>query len=260
MSLSRLGWIGRERAALVAGLAGLTALGWTYIAYLSLRMDNMASAAAMPSMRTWTPVDMAFLVLMWTVMMSAMMVPSATPMILMFDGIQRRRRAHGHAFVPTIAFLLGYLTVWIGFSVLAAMLQWWLRRAALLSPMLTIGSSQLSGGLLILAGLFQFTPLKDACLSTCRSPLAFITSRWREERIGAFLMGLDHGRYCAGCCWLLMVLPFVAGVMNLLWVAALSALVFLEKLAPFGRGLSRAAGIILVLWGCAVLIGVRPLG
>lgn len=256
MSLSRFGWIGRENAAPVMGLAALTALAWTYIAYLSLHMDSMASAAAMPSMRTWTPVDLALLALMWSVMMTAMMVPSATPMILMFDGIQRRRLAQGRAFVPTVLFLLGYLAVWSGFSILAALLQWWLHRAALLSPTLTVASSPLGGGLLILAGLFQFTPLKHACLSTCRSPFTFLTSRWREGRGGAFLMGLDHGRYCAGCCWPLMTLLFVAGVMNLLWVAALSALVFLEKLAPFGRRLSQAAGIVLVLWG-AVLVGAR---
>lgn len=248
------------RLVLLLGLGTLIFLSWAYIAHLAAGMDDMArmadmsSAVVRPAASRWSAVDFGLLTIMWIVMMIAMMLPSATPMIVMFSGTQQRRREQGRPAVATTVFVLGYLLVWSGFSVLAAALQWGLHRASLLSPMMVSVSPALGGGLLIAAGIFQWTALKDACLTVCRSPLSFMTTRWREGVGGALRMGLEHGLWCAGCCWLLMALLFVAGVMNLLWVAALSAVVLVEKLAPAGRIVSRAAGAVLVIWGSALLV------
>src|ERR1700690_3554352 len=178
-------------------------------------------------------------------MMVAMMIPSAAPMILTFAMVNRKRREQERPFVPTGIFLLGYLAVWTGFSALAAVAQWILHARALLSPMMVSTSPILGGGLLIAAGIFQWTPLKNACLTHCRSPLGFLMTDWREGRWGALFMGLKHGAYCAGCCWILMALLFVAGVMNLWWIAIIAVLVLLEKVAPKGFGVGKIAGVFL---------------
>ena len=187
---------------------------------------------AMPMLQQWRAADLVLLFVMWLVMMVAMMVPSATPMLLMFATIVRQRRQRQQPAVPTGVFLLGYLLVWAGYSALATFAQWGLHSAALLSPMMMTTSGRLGGALLIVAGLFQFTPLKSLCLSRCRSPLGFLTTEWREGVRGALIMGIKHGGYCVTCCWSLMALLFVAGVMNLLWVVAIAALVLLEKVTP----------------------------
>jgi len=195
----------------------------------------------------------AFMFVMWAVMMVAMMLPSAAPMILTFAAVQRRRQAQGGAFVPTGVFIAGYLLVWAAFSLLATSAQYGLERAALVSPMMGKVAPWLGAALLIGAGLFQFAPLKDVCLDKCRSPLSFIMTDWRDGTRGALVMGLRHGAYCAGCCWALMALLFVGGVMNLLWVAALALFVLIEKVVPAGGRLGKAGGFALIAWGAWIV-------
>lgn len=218
----------------------------------SPEMDMMA----MPDM-AWGAGEIAMATLMWAVMMAAMMLPSATPMVLMFVTVNRRRAVEGRPLVRTGLFVLGYVVVWVGFSAAAAGAQWALHAAAMLSDAMAATSPFVGGTLLVAAGLFQWTPLKTTCLTHCRSPLSFLMTCWREGARGALVMGLRHGAYCVGCCWVLMALLFVAGVMNLLWVAALAAFVLIEKLMPGGDRLARLAGVVLVAAGVAVL--TRPL-
>jgi predicted metal-binding membrane protein len=248
----------RDRAIVLAGMAGLSALAWAYLLALAWREPHrdMAMAMAMPHMQAWGATEVLLTWVMWAVMMVAMMIPSAAPMILTFATINRRRRAQQGPFVPTTVFALGYLLVWGGFSVLATLAQWGLHTAALLSPMVASTSPMLGGLLLLAAGIFQWTPLKSTCLTQCRSPLGFIMTAWREGTWGALRMGLRHGGYCVGCCWVLMALLFVAGVMNLLWVAAIAALVLVEKVLPRGELVGRVAGGVLMLAGL-VLLGQR---
>jgi predicted metal-binding membrane protein len=177
------------------------------------------------------------------------MLPSAMPMILTFAAVSRNRRQQERPYVPVTIFVAGYVMIWTGFSVLAAIAHWLLHRQALLSPARASRSAWLGGVLLLAAGVFQFTPLKHACLTQCRAPFDFIMTRWREGSLGAFRMGVEHGLFCTGCCWALMSLLFVAGVMNILWIAALSLIVGLEKLLPRGLWLSSATGVVLTAWG-----------
>jgi predicted metal-binding membrane protein len=248
----------RDRIIVLSGLAAITALCWVYVLSLTADMRNMEMGAemAMPRMQAWGVADFGLTFGMWAVMMVAMMTPSAAPMILMFAQVNRRRREQQVPYVPTSVFLLGYLLVWAAFAVLATLAQWGLHAASLLSPMMISTTPVLGGVLLLVAGIYQWTPLKHACLSKCRSPLGFVLNEWREGRWGAFLMGLKHGGYCTGCCWSLMALLFVAGVMNLLWVAAIAEFVLLEKVAPAGDRLGRVAGVVLVGWGVWVVAGV----
>jgi predicted metal-binding membrane protein len=190
-------------------------------------------------------------------MMTAMMLPSAAPMILLVAGVNRRRRERASPAVPTAVFVTGYLVVWTSFSAIAALAQWGLHEAALLSPQMASTSPILGGLLLLIAGAYQFLPVKSACLSGCRSPLGFLAGEWREGRAGALLMGLRHGRLCLGCCWALMTLLFVAGVMNLLWVATIAGLVLIEKVSRSGPHIGRLAGLALAGWGVWMLAGVR---
>jgi predicted metal-binding membrane protein len=192
---------------------------------------------------------------MWTEMMVAMMIPSAAPMILTFAVVQRKRREQEQPFVPAGIFVLGYLVVWTGFSLAAAVAQWILHGQALLSPMMASTSRVLAGTLLVGAGVFQWTPLKNSCLAHCRTPLGFLMTDWREGRFGALMMGLKHGAYCTGCCWAIMALLFVAGVMNVVWIAVLAALVLAEKLLPKGMWFSKMTGLLLVAWGIWVMFG-----
>lgn len=245
---------------MLVGLLAVSALAWAYLVYLRVELHSagMGTGMAMQRAEAWTAVELGLLLVMWAVMMVAMMVPTETVAILAFAAIERRRRARDRPYVPTAIFLGGYVAAWTGFSVLASGAQWGLHRAALLSPM-GVGTSPILGGLLLLAaGLFQWTPFKKACLAHCRSPMGFLVTHWREGRRGAFVMGLWHGIYCTGCCWLLMALLFVAGVMNLLWIAALTAFVLVEKLVAGGDRFRRAGGAVLAVAGIAtLLLGVR---
>ena len=254
----------RDRVIVGGALAVITVAAWLYLLHLASAMSDMAMpdmptmpgmAMAMPSMHAWSWIEVGVLVVMWTVMMIAMMTPAAAPMILMFSTIHRRRTAEGRRAVPTAIFILGYLVVWTIYSVVAALGQAGLHAAALLSPAMAATSPLLAGGLLVAAGVFQWTPLKRACLAACRSPLSFLMTGWREGRVGALVMGFRHGLYCLGCCWALMALLFVAGVMNLLWVAVIAVAVLVEKVVPRGDLVGRLAGVVLVVAG--VLLVVR---
>jgi len=252
------GLVRRDRVLGGVGLAGLALLAWAYLVRLAAQMGSMESAApiamSMPMAEPWSADRFLLTVAMWAVMMVAMMVPAASPMILIFATINRRRAVLGTPAVPTMIFLAGYLAIWWAFSVVAAAAQLGLQQASLVSVG-SLKAAPMVGGLLLLgAGFYQFTPLKQACLARCQSPLGFILSEWREGRGGAFLMGLRHGGYCVGCCWALMALLFVAGVMNLIWVAALAALVLVEKVLPWERVVSWTTGALLVGWGMWVLV------
>ena len=206
-------------------------------------------------MTPWSTATLVPLFLMWAEMMVAMMIPSAAPMILTFAMVNRKRREQERPFVPTGIFLLGYLAVWTGFSALAAAAQWILHAKALLSPIMVGTSPLLGGALLIVAGIFQWTPFKNACLSHCRTPLGFLMTDWQEGKRGAFTMGLKHGAYCTGCCWFLMALLFVAGVMNIWWIGIITVFVLLEKVAPEALALGKITGVALALWGVMMLLG-----
>jgi predicted metal-binding membrane protein len=213
----------------------------------------------MPASDAWGPATAAAVVLMWSSMMAAMMLPSATPMVLLFAQLARRG---GSSQAATWAFAGAYVLAWAAFSVLAAALHWLLQRVGLVSPMMVSTSPVLTAALLVGAGVYQFTPLKTACLTRCRSPLAFLMAEWRKGTAGAFIMGLRHGAYCIGCCWALMTLLFVIGVMNLPLVALLALAIAAEKLTPWGDWIGRGVGIALVMAGAWVLVAGmgRPSG
>ena len=193
--------------------------------------------------------------IMWLLMMIAMMLPSAAPMILLYGKLARGARAQGAALASTTIFALVYLATWAAFSLVAAVAQWLLIRTGFVSEMtLAFGNWRIGGALMIAAGLYQLTPLKRACLEACRSPLSFLMRLWRPSWIGAARIGLAHGLYCLGCCALLMALLFVFGVMNLAWVAALSLFVLIEKALPFGSRIGRWSGIAAVGVGAALVI------
>ena len=252
----------RDRVIVGAALGALTVDAWLYLLHLASATSDMAMpdmptmpgmAMAMPALHAWSWVEVGALVVMWGVMMIAMMTPAAAPMILMFSTIHRRRTAEGRPAVPTAIFVLGYLVIWTIYSVVAALAQAGLHAAALLSPAMAATSPLLAGGLLVAAGVFQWTPLKRACLAACRSPLSFFMTGWREGRGGAFVMGLRHGLYCLGCCWALMTLLFVAGIMNLLGVAFIAVAVLVEKVVPRGDLVGRLAGVVLVAAGVLIV-------
>jgi predicted metal-binding membrane protein len=244
----------RDRAIVLFGLVTISVLAWIYILRMAWGIRNMDMTIGMPHMHTWEAFDLVMVFVMWAVMMVAMMVPSTSPIVLAFAKIYRKRRECDRLLVPTGAFLLGYLVIWTGFSFLVTLAQWGLHSAALLSPMMVSTSPILGGLLLLFAGIFQLTPLKQACLSYCRSPIGFLMSEWREGTQGAFMMGFRHGCYCVGCCWVLMLLLFVTGVMNLLWVAIIAGFVLIEKMFPFGVWVSRVAGLLLIGWGISMLL------
>ena len=250
----------RDRLIILAVLAATVLPAWGYMVHEARGMNvtGMCCCAGMrmsgPDTNGWSTATLAPLFLMWTEMMVAMMLPSAAPMILSFAHVQRNRREQERPFVATGIFVLGYLTVWTGFSAVAAVLQWVLHGKALLSPMMVSSSPWLGGTLLIAAGIFQWTPLKNACLSVCCSPVNFLLTSWREGNQGAFVMGLDHGAKCAGCCWFLMLLLFVAGVMNVWWIAILTVLVLVEKVARRGLQIGKMAGVLFVAWGVWLIV------
>lgn len=215
-------------------------------------MSGMKMAS--PALDSWSASDGVMLFTMWGIMMVAMMLPSAAPMILLFSRIGATRSAKGSRYTPVAFFAIGYLLVWWAFSAIAALIQWALHSAAILSPEMRAASPVAGAAILIAAGLYQWLPVKQACLSHCRSPLGFLATSWREGRRGALGMGMTHGAFCVGCCWMLMSLLFVGGVMNLAWVAGLTALVLLEKVIPAGPAVARLGGIGFIIAGVALII------
>jgi len=232
----------------LGSIAAVTALAWLYLVVIA----GMTSMADMARLRPWTGAEAVMMFIMWAVMMVGMMLPSATPMVLLYARVCRK--SLDMAAPDTGAFVMGYVAVWTLFSAAATALQWGLEQAALLSPTMTSASPFFAGMVLVLAGLYQWTPAKQACLSRCRSPVEFLSTHWRPGAGGAFAMGLRHGAFCVGCCWALMALLFVGGVMNLLWVALITVFVLLEKVVPFGHGVGKTAGALLALAGLAVIV------
>ncbi len=243
----------RTRLLLPVGLIVVTTVCWAYLFLLSARMGTMNSPLAMPMTATWTRTDAVLMWTMWAVMMAGMMLPSAAPMITAYATSVRSERAQLHGSTPL--FMLGYLTAWAGFAALATGAQWILHDAALVDAM-GVSTSRWLGGLLLLgAGAYQFTGFKNACLKKCRTPLGFLLTSWREGRRGAAVMGVHHGSLCIGCCWALMTLLFVLGVMNLWWIAVVAAVVLLEKVVP-SQALTRTLGISLLVWGAGLTVGI----
>ena len=244
----------RDRAVVLMSLIALTALAWIYTANLAGNAAQMSGTMAMPNLGHWGVAEFGFMLVMWAIMMVAMMLPSATPMILIFAKICEKRKSERQPFAPTITFVAGYLLVWAGFSLVATALNWGLHAGGQLSSMMGHTPPIIGGAILIAAGVFQWTSLKAACLEHCRSPISFLMAHWHEGTVGAIRMGLHHGAYCLGCCWMLMALLFVLGVMNLPWVAVLTVVVLAEKVLPGGIWLSRILGGFLVIWGSSLIV------
>jgi predicted metal-binding membrane protein len=256
-----------DRWAILAGLGCLTAAAWIYLVVearpMSMGMTDASVAGAMQSMvhvRAWTATEFGLRLLMWAVMMVAMMVPTAVPMTLVYAAVARTAARIDNPVAPTFVFVAGYLAMWGLFSVAATAAQRSLDQLALLSPTMTSASPVLGSSLLIAAGAYELSPYKRACLAHCRAPAHFISHHWRGGHSGAFRMGLALGAYCVGCCWILMGLLFVGGVMNLLWVATIAAFVLLEKTVPFGETGARVVGAAMILIGLVSLTSVVALG
>lgn len=254
---------------MIGAIVALVLLAWSWtitgagmgmdplVSFLPSRVDEHAMAGmtmggAMAPANPWTATRLGLTFSMWWVMMVAMMLPSAAPTVLLYTkaaaGDRRAKRP------ATEGFLLGYLLTWGGFSLFATLLQILLEQSGFLVRMhMALKSHHVSAGLLIAAGLYQLSPLKETCLRHCRSPAHFLSRHYRAGALGALRMGVIHGSYCVGCCWLLMALLFVGGVMNLVWIALLTLLVAAEKLLPFGRYFATVAGLGCVAWGVFIL-------
>jgi predicted metal-binding membrane protein len=238
----------RDFIAIIISLGGITLLSWLYLVKMAVDMSMPECMSAM-QIPVWDSGYFWMMFLMWAVMMVGMMLPSVTPMVLIYAGIARKSAGQGMPVAPTGAFVSGYIAMWFIFSLFATIAQWGLDQAALLSPMMVSNSVGLGAALLIAAGIYQWLPIKDKCLHHCRSPVHFITTHWRPGSIGAFKMGLSHGAFCLGCCWILMSLLFVGGVMNLFWIAVITLFVLLEKVLPFGDVGGRVMGMLMITAG-----------
>lgn len=243
-----------ERARLVSLLALVGSAGWAFVGWMTLDMGHPWVVLMMPTSAFWRAETVFAVAMMWTMMMVAMMLPSAAPMIATFDGLERRKIGPAAAPWRTTVFVAGYLMVWTGFSFTATALQWSLQGMGLVTPMAESASSWLTSGLLAIAGLYQFSSLKQVCLRYCRSPIGFLMMEWRPGISGAWVMGLKHGSYCLGCCWAVMLLLFAAGAMNLAWIVFLTAIVAAEKLLPPMTCVSRSLGALFLLTGVVVLV------
>jgi predicted metal-binding membrane protein len=258
----------RDRLIVASALAAVAGLAWVYVLWLAADMDmdgmNMSGFRMVPAgmgimapaAAPWSAVEFAFVFVMWVVMMVGMMAPSAAPMILMVARVARQPRAGqervaGKPIAATGWFVAGYLLAWAGFSFAATLVQWGLERAALLDTQMASANVLLGAAVLIAAGVYQWTPIKSACLAQCQSPFRFLMSHggFRSTVPGCLHLGFLHGIYCVGCCWVLMALLFVVGVMNVLWIALLALLVLLEKLTPWGRWVARIAGVACIAAG-----------
>lgn len=257
----------RERRIVLAGLLLISALAWWWVAngagtgMSTIAMSTWQFPPPLHStvVESWSPGYALVMFFMWWIMMIAMMIPSATPMILLYAHAYRHEQRQGKlpaGVVPTFAFVLGYLLSWAGFSGVATSLQWGLERAGLIHQMMMWSISPVfTGSLLIAAGLYQLTPLKTVCLEHCRSPAQYLAEHFRPGPGGAFRLGWRHGAYCLGCCWFLMALLFAGGIMNLVWIAGLAVYVLIEKVVPKGQLIAKAAGIGLLIAGLWILAG-----
>ena len=253
----------RDRQAVAAALIAVIAMAWLWIllgagtgmsAMDVILGTHPSGMANMMRPAVWTVGYAGIMFTMWWVMMAAMMLPSAAPILLLFARINRKEKAAGRPFIPTGIFAAGYLVAWGAFSALATSLQWQLERLGLLSPMMAATSYWLGGAILLAAGLWQLTPIKGICLRHCRSPMGFLVQSWRPGRGGAFRMGLEHGSFCLGCCWFLMGMLFFGGIMNLFWIIGLAVFVLLEKTVPMGSWIGRILGVGVAAWGVLLLV------
>jgi len=242
------------RPSLIVVLLVIPLLCWIWVIAMARDMYGpMSGASAWMMTVTWDAPRLLLLWAMWAAMMAGMMLPSAAPILLLYARTMRNRAHKRRPSRHIYAMAAGYVVVWAGFSLAATALQHALAEFLLLTPMMEPASPAAAAGLLIIAGLYQLTPFKRVCLDVCRSPIAFLGSRWREGVAGAFRMGVWHGAYCLGCCWALMLLLFAGGVMNLVVILALTAWVAVEKLAPFGEQSARASGALLIAAGLWML-------
>lgn len=246
-----------DRAVVLGGLGFVIVLAWAYLltgAGVGMEMMDTGGGRMMAMPPEWTLAYGLVVFAMWAVMMVAMMLPSAAPVTLLIASLARKRRQAGTVIgFTTGPFVLGYLAVWVAFAAAATSLQWGLDALGLLSETMALASTVVAGSVLILAGIYQWTPLKEVCLRHCRSPLEFLLHHWRDGALGAWVSGARHGAFCLGCCWMLMLLLFVGGIMNLAWIAGIALLVLIEKTLPWGGRMSRVTGAVLVAWGAAAL-------
>ena len=246
-----------DRVIVLGSLGLVVAMAWAWLllgAGIGMEEMDMGGGQIILMLPEWSFGYGLVVFAMWAVMMVAMMLPSTAPVTLLVANIARKRAAAGGAFgTGTVLFVLGYLAVWCGFAAAATLLQWGLDEAGLMSDTMALANRIGAGIMLIAAGIYQWTPLKEACLRHCRSPLDFLLFHWREGGLGALVSGIGHGAYCLGCCWMLMALLFVGGVMNLAWIAAIALLVLIEKTLPGGGWVGRAMGAVLVVWGGVAL-------
>ena len=244
----------RDRWVVVGALLSLTvlALGYTYWLGTGFDMSAMMSPHFIP----WSATHFAFMFAMWLVMMVGMMTPSVAPMVLLYVAVGRSSAGKGPAFAPASAFVAGYLLAWGAFSAAATLLQWWLESLALITPMMAGMSRRLAGTVLIVAGIYQWLPVKQSCLSQCRSPMSFVQRHggFQASARGSVRLGALHGWYCIGCCWVLMALLFAFGVMNFLWIAGLMIFVLVEKVVPRAAAVSRIAGVVAVGMGTFLIL------
>jgi predicted metal-binding membrane protein len=243
-----------DRTAVIVSLAGITAIAWAVTMQLAAGMSMPAASMDMAGPMPSTASPLLLVTAMWAAMMIGMMVPSATPMVVAYTDWTRNGPARSSRAGAVASFLSGYVLVWLGFSLLAAVLQVTLERAGLLTVMGATSAPVLGGTVLLLAGLFQLTPWKESCLRRCRTPLGFLIAEWRDGATGALIMGVRHGAYCLGCCWALMAVLFVVGTMHLVWMAVIAAFVLVEKVAPRVLRIRYAAAVVLIGWGCSTLL------
>lgn len=243
----------RDFLVIIGSLTGVTLVCWVYLFGIVRDMTAME----MIQIPQWNGAYFWMMFSMWAIMMVGMMLPSVAPMVLIYAGVARKAAQDGMPVASTGAFTAGYLFVWIVFSFFATVTQWQLDQFALLSPRMIARSATLGATLLIAAGIYQELPLKDRCLKHCRSPIYFISEHWKPGAWGAFRIGIEHGSFCLGCCWVLMLLLFVGGVMNLFWIAAITLFVLLEKVLPLGDQGGRVVGFVMILAGALfALIGI----
>jgi predicted metal-binding membrane protein len=233
-------------------LLAISVIGWALLAWIAFDMGHPLAQLTMPASAHWSAANVLAVWCMWAVMMVAMMLPSALPMALAFVELSARTGEQARA----RSFVAAYLLVWAAFSVAAAALQWVLQAVGWIDPMIVSTSAVLTAALLVIAGVYQFSPLKRVCLGHCRTPMGFLLGDWRPGVRGGFVMGLRHGLFCLGCCWALMALLFVGGVMNLAWIAALSIAVAVEKMVPGGERVAAVLGLILIAAGIVRLWGL----
>ena len=234
------------------GTLAVSLAGWGFLAWIALDMDHPVAQLMMPGDSNWSTVNIIAMLAMWSIMMAAMMLPSALPMVMAFVRLSTRGAQPVRAWI----FVAAYLLVWTAVSAIATALQWALQARDWVDPMIVSTSPMLTAVLLAIAGAYQFSPLKQVCLAHCRTPLAFLIGEWRSGVAGAFGMGVRHGLLCTGCCWALMALLFVGGVMNLAWIAALSIVVGVEKMAPHGGRLGKVLGGALIVAGAVKLLAL----